>query len=375
MDMSEYFKRRNPFYFLDDLYKSLVELEEEAKNIVLLYERDVNMPERRESIPYETPFMIYLRHRRLKRFGFNLDKVSNPKLDLQKLVRSQPEAEKLKNALEYAKGDELNYLFSLEKYRLERMRIIGWSIIKNAFYVMDWASRVVETASAASNMIQAFGDELDLPAGITADLSKLASLAMDVAGYVQRGMASPKIWAYKFRVPNKETDEKTEKKNSSEKAIKKTEEKKSFIVNKILIKEGDNYKKFIMLSDPLLELANRDVVKFSPVVAEDFEMEEWKIPIWGVLSVFVEENDELEDGNIIMFLYSAYARVLTSNFERAYYECWNRLKMVIKKVKLAMDLLQTKQKLITQLMKASPLPEQPLEGVEVKAPEEASEGE
>jgi len=369
MDMNEYFKRRNPFYFLDDLYKSLVGLEEEAKNIVLLYERDVNMPERRENIPYETPFMIYLKHRRLRRFGFNPNKVysllekSNPKLDLQKIAKSQPEAEKLKNALEYAKGEELNYLFSLEKYRLERMRIIGWSIIKNAFYVMDWASRVVETASAASNMIQAFGDELDLPAGITADLSKLASLAMDVAGYVQRGMASPKIWDYRFHFPSREEN-------------KKAREENNFVIKKILIKEGKNrHKKFIMLSQPLFTLTNAVTVNFSPASVKDSKKEEWRIPIWGILSVFMEEGDELEEGDIIMFLYSAYARVLTSNFERVYYECWNRLKMVIKKVKLAMDLLQTKQKLITQIMKASPLPEQPIEGVEIKAPEESAEGE
>ena len=35
--------------------------------------------------------------------------------------------------------------------------------------------------------------------------------------------------------------------------------------------------------------------------------------------------------------------------------------MIIKKVSLAMDLLQTKQKIIAQLMKAAPIPEQPVE--------------
>jgi len=232
------------------------------------------------------------------------------------------------------------------------MHIIGWSIIKNAFYVMDWASRVVETASAAANMIQAFGDELDLPAGLTADLSKLASLAMDVAGYVQRGIGTPKVWAYRFRA---------------------AEEGRSYTISKILIERKDGgYKKFIRLGDPLLVLSDGLTVNFSPVKPEDYKMEEWRVPIWGVLSVFAEKGDELEDGNIIMFLYSAYARVLTSSFERAYYECWNRLKMVIKKVKLAMDLLQTKQKLIAQLMKAAPMPEEhvEIEAAEAKPPEE-----
>ena len=95
----------------------------------------------------------------------------------------------------------------------------------------------------------------------------------------------------------------------------------------------------------------------------------------------MRQGDELEwhkeekRGDIIMFLYTAYARVLTSSFDRVYYECWNRLKMVIKKVKLAMYLLQTKQKLITQLMKAAPMPEQPfIEGAEIKAPEEVGGG-
>ena len=233
------------------------------------------------------------------------------------------------------------------------MHIIGWSVIKNAFYVMDWASRVVETASAAANMIQAFGDELDLPAGLTADLSKLASLAMDVAGYVQRGIGTPKVWAYRFR--------------SAE------GERRSYTISRILIKKDDGgYKKFIRLGEPLFTLSGGVTVNFSPVRREDYEMEEWRIPIWGVLSVFSEEGDELEDGDIIMFLYAAYARVLTGSFERAYYECWNRLKMVIKKVKLAMDLLQTKQKLIAQLMKAAPMPEEHVEigAAEVKPPEE-----
>jgi len=361
MDMEEYFKRRNPFYFLDELYKSLVKLEEEAKNVVLLYERDVNIPERKDQLPYETPFMLYLKIKRLRSQGLNVDDAykiiekSNPKLRLEevKLEKDKPKKQtSLDDAISKAEGEELNYLFSLEKYRLERMHIIGWSIIKNAFYVMDWASRVVETASAAANMIQAFGDELDLPAGLTADLSKLASLAMDVAGYVQRGIGTPKVWAYRFRA---------------------AEEGRSYTISKIFIeRKGGGYKKFIRLGDPLLVLSDGLTVNFSPVKPEDYKMEEWRIPIWGVLSVFAEKGDELEDGNIIMFLYSAYARVLTSSFERAYYECWNRLKMVIKKVKLAMDLLQTKQKLIAQLMKAAPMPEEhvEIEAAEAKPPEE-----
>jgi len=358
MDMAEYLKRKNPFYFLDELYKSLAKLEEEAKNIVLLYERDVNMPERKDRVPFETPFMLYLKHRRIRRSGFNPNKVfkflerSNPHLKLKEIIKTKDDAKKLKESLEYAEGEQLEYLYSLEKYRLERMRIIGWSLIKNAFYVMDWASRVVETASAASNMIQAFGDELDLPAGLTADLSKLASLAMDVAGYVQRGTGSPQIWAYRIQSKSQ-----------------------AGVIKDVSIKEGKD--KFIMLSQPLYTLTSGNIVKFVPESVSEETKNYWKVPIWGVLSIFMEKGEELEwhekegRGDIIMFLYTAYAKVLTSNFDRVYYECWNRLKMVIKKVKLAMYLLQTKQKLITQLMKAAPMPEQPfIEGAEIKSPEE-----
>ena len=371
MDMEEYFKRRNPFYFLDELYKSLVKLEEEAKNVVLLYERDVNIPERKDQLPYETPFMLYLKLKRLRSQGLSVDDAykiiekSNPKLKLEEIKLEKDKSKKqisLDDMISKAEGEEMKYLFSLERYRLERMHIIGWSIIKNAFYVMDWASRVVETASAAANMIQAFGDELDLPAGLTADLSKLASLAMDVAGYVQRGIGTPKVWAYRFRA----AEEGRRSKIRGGKKIRYT-------ISKILIERKDRgYKKFIRLGDPLLVLSGGLTVNFSPVKPEDYKMEEWRVPIWGVLSVFAEKGDELEDGDIIMFLYSAYARVLTSSFERAYYECWNRLKMVIKKVKLAMDLLQTKQKLIAQLMKAAPMPEEhvEIEAAEVKPPEE-----
>ena len=363
IDMDEYFKRRNPFYFLDELHKALSALEEEAKNIIWLYQRDVNLPERKNEVPYETPFMTYLKRRAIRSEGFDPNRLHHiiedpdPSVDeLTRLVGDRNKAERLKQALDYAKGDELEYLYSLEKYRLQRMHIIGWSIIKNAFYVMDWASRVVEAASTASNMIQAFGDELDLPAGMSADLSKLASLAMDVAGYVQRGMGSPKVWAYRIK-----------------------DEKQTGTVMKVHIKD----KKFIMLSQELYTLSNGNVVKFIPVFQKgeegkdipDEEKEYWNIPIWGVMAVFIDNTSSIDKGDIIMFLYSAYSRVLTDSFERVYYECWNRLKMVIKKVKLAMDLLQTKQKLITQLMKASPIPEQPPIGeAEIKSAVEGISG-
>jgi len=357
-DMSEYLKRRNPFYFLDELHKSLVNLEEEAKNVISLYERDVNLPERKDRLQYETPFMTYIKQRRLRSFGFNPDIIYNlTSMGEQKTFAIKKDSDNLKNALNHAEGEQLEYLYSLEKYRLERMRIIGWSIIKNAFYVMDWASRVVETSSAASNMIQAFSDELDLPAGMTADLSKLASLSMDVVGYVQRGMGSPKIWDY--RVQSK---------------------KQAGVIKDVHLKEKNGYKKFIILGEPLYTLSPSGVtVKFIPEsTPKDETAYNWRVPIWGVLSVFIKKNDEVEwyekqkKGDIIMFLYTAYSRVLTSSFERTYYECWNRLKMVIKKTELAMDLLQTKQKLITQLMKAAPLPEQPMEGAEIKIPEGTS---
>jgi len=361
IDMSEYFKRRNPFYFLEDLHKTLVNLESEAKNVLLLYERDVNIPEVKNEIPYETPFMTYLKQKTASRYGLdpeNVDKYfklaenpGNPSLEAEnpKLVAMKS---LIKEAAESSKGEQLKYLFSLEKYRLERMRIIGWSVIKNAYYVMDWASRVVEVASAAAGAIQSFGDELDLPEGFTSDLSKLASLAMDVAGLVQRGMGSPEIWAY--RAQSRE---------------------QTGTVTKVFVNDKT---KFIMLGDPLYKVYSGErkkpsnvesgaglTVKFFPIKRDAGE--QWRIPIWGVLAVFIDKdsiiewNDDLGAGDIVMFLYTARSRVLTGNFDDVFYECWNHIKMIIKKVSLAMDLLQTKQKIIAQLMKAAPIPEQPVE--------------
>jgi len=361
--LKEYYKRRNPFYFLEDLHKTLVDLESEAKNVLLLYERDVNMPEMPREVPYETPFMTYLKQKILSEYGLTPEdvekylrlssnpgnpslEVENPKLAVMRRF--------IREAVERAKGEQISYLFSLERYRLERMRVTGWSVIKNAYYVMDWASRVVETASAASSIIQSFSDELDLPEGFTSDLTKLASLAMDVVGFVQRGIGATEVWDY--RAQSKE---------------------QTGVVTKVFV---NNKTKFVMLGDPLYKVRSGEkakklsevkkgsglTVKFLPVNGER-DSERWRVPIWGVLAVFIDElstiewDDKNKRGDIIMFLYTARSQVLTSNFDNAFYECWNHIKMIIKKVSLAMELLQTKQKIIAQFMKGAPVPEQPPE--------------
>jgi len=358
-DKNEFYKemrkRRNPFSFLDELHKTLEKLENEAKNLRLLYDRDVNIPDVPRDVSFETPFMTYLKIKELSKVS-GLGKVdlveavesSNPGLKLEELTEKLDEKKKetFKKSLETAKGKQLSYLYSLEIYKLKQMKIIGWSVILNAFYIMDWASRVVSAASAAALMIQSFGDELYLPAGFTADLNKLVSIAMDVAGYVRAGMEGVYVWSYRAAKEYCGT------------------------VKKMHISDET---KFIILDQKLYTLKDGRTVKFAPVdiskIPSD-ERENWRIPVWGVLATFIDNgsviewDEEKKKGDIVMFLYTCRSKVLTGKFEKTYYECWNHIKMVMKKVKLAMDLLQAKQRIISQL------PPPPVEVVEEEEREE-----
>jgi len=348
----EYFRRRNPYYFIRKLYDVLDGLDLEAKDVLPLYKRDINVPVPRTDIPFETPYMYYLK---LKRYGYGGTSIWKAVSKLQHNPHTVLVEQVLKVDKETAadaRGEELNYLWTLERYKLRRMKIIGWSIIRNAYYVMDWASRVADCSSAAFQALQTFTDELTLPEGFAADLSKLTSLAMDVVGIVKNGMGSPQMWLYKARAEEHCG------------TVKHTHVKPEEIL-------------FIKFGDPLYTLGSGLKVKFEPVgeTVPKEEKEYWRIPIWGLLATFFDIGETIEwrgeerKGSIIMILFTCYARVLTDKFEDKFYGCWNHIKMVKKKLETAMELLTSKQRLLTQLPPPPP-PEEEREVTVRPIPEE-----